>query len=104
MNTLAPSFFNSIILILEGNEDMHESLNEFKFRPDTITNSRVICPCAPKKLLYNVVNTLAPPFLIILEGNEDMHESLNELKFRPDTTTNSRVISPCAPKNCYIML
>ena len=43
---------------------MHESLDEFKFRPDTTTNSRVICPCASEKLMYNVVNTLAPLFLI----------------------------------------
>ena len=43
---------------------MHESLDEFKFRPDTITNSRVICPCASEKFMYNVVNTLAPSFLI----------------------------------------
>ena len=43
---------------------MHESLNEFKFRPDTATNSKVICSCASKKLMYNVVNTLATLFLI----------------------------------------
>ena len=43
---------------------MHESLDEFKFRPDTTTNSRVICPCASEKLMYNVVNVLAPSFLI----------------------------------------
>ena len=43
---------------------MHESLEEFKFRPDTDTNHRVICPCASEKLIYNVVNTLAPLFLI----------------------------------------
>ena len=41
---------------------MHESLDEFKFRPDTHT--RVICPCASVKLLYSVVTTLAPSFLI----------------------------------------
>ena len=64
MNTLAPLFFESIILILAGNEDMHESLDEFKFRPDTDTNTRVICPCASEKLLYNVMSTLAPSFLI----------------------------------------
>ena len=62
MNTLAPSFFKSIILILAGDEDMHESLDEFKFRPDTTTNSRVICPCASEQLMYKVVNTLAPLF------------------------------------------
>ena len=43
---------------------MHESLDEFKFRPDTATNSGVICPCASEKLMYNVVNTPAPLFLI----------------------------------------
>ena len=43
---------------------MHESLYEFKFRPDTATNSRVICPCVSEKLMYNVVNTPAPLFLI----------------------------------------
>ena len=43
---------------------MHESLDVFKFRPDTATNSRVICPCAPEKLMYYVVNTPAPLFLI----------------------------------------
>ena len=53
-----------IILILAGNEDMHESLDEFKFQPDTAADSRVICPCASEKLIYNVVNTLAPLFLI----------------------------------------
>ena len=43
---------------------MHEGLKEFKFQTDTTTNSRVICPCESEKLLYNVVNTLAPSFLI----------------------------------------
>ena len=43
---------------------MQERLDEFKFRPDTDTNTRVIYPCASEKLLYNVVSTLAPSFLI----------------------------------------
>ena len=44
---------------------MHKkSLDKFKFRPDTDTNTRVICPCASEKLLYNVVTTVAPSFLI----------------------------------------
>ena len=64
MNTLAPSFFDSIVLILAGNEHMHESLDEFKFWPNTTTDSRIICPCVSEKLMYNVVNTLAPSFLI----------------------------------------
>ena len=43
---------------------MHESLDEFQFRLDTTTDSRVICPWASEKSVYNVVNTLAPSFLI----------------------------------------
>ena len=43
---------------------MPESLDEFKFRSDTTTDSIVICPCSSEKLKYNVVNTLAPLFLI----------------------------------------
>ena len=43
---------------------MHESLDEFQFQLDTTTNSRVICPWASEKSMYNVVNTLAPSFLI----------------------------------------
>ena len=43
---------------------MHESFDEFKFRPGATNNSSVICPCASEKLIYNVVNTLAPQFLI----------------------------------------
>ena len=41
-----------------------KALMSSKFRPDTYTNIRVICPCASEKLLYNVVTTLAPSFLI----------------------------------------
>ena len=64
MNTLSSFIIDSIILILAGNEDIHERLDEIKFWPDTTTNSRVICPCVSEKLMYNVVNTLAPTFLI----------------------------------------
>ena len=38
---------------------MHESLDEFQFRLDITTDSRVICPCASEKSMYNV-----PSFLI----------------------------------------
>ena len=43
---------------------MHENLDEFEFVPDTTTDSGVICPLASEKLMYNIVNTLAPSFLI----------------------------------------
>ena len=39
---------------------MHESLDEFEFRPDTTTNTRVICPCTSENLMYNIVHTLTP--------------------------------------------
>ena len=52
--------FVFIIFILAGNENMHESLGEFKFRPDTTSKPRIICPCASEKSMYNFVNTLAP--------------------------------------------
>ena len=37
------------------------SVNLGKIPPPT---QRVICPCVSEKLMYNVVNTLAPTFLI----------------------------------------
>ena len=43
---------------------MHESLDEYEFRPDTTADTRVICPCASEILMHNVVTTLAPSFLI----------------------------------------
>ena len=43
---------------------MHENLDEFQFRPDTNTDSRVICPWVSEKLMYNVVNTLASLLLM----------------------------------------
>ena len=56
--------FDGIIFILASNMDMHESLDEFKLRPDTSTDSGDICPWASEKLIYIVVNTLAPSCLI----------------------------------------
>ena len=41
---------------------MHESFGEFKFLPDITTDSGVICPRPPEKLIFTVVNTLAPSY------------------------------------------
>ena len=69
---------------------MQKSLDDFKFRPDTATDSKVICPCASEKLTYNVVNTLAPLFFdrifFILAGNEDINNISDEFEIRPDRT------------------
>ena len=64
---------------------MHESLDEFKFRPDSTTNTRVICPCMSEKMMYNVVNTLGPLFLIgsssFLQVRRTTIKSWTSLKF-----------------------
>ena len=36
--------FHPFLLILAGNDDMHESSDEFEFRPDWTTNCGVSCP------------------------------------------------------------
>ena len=64
-----PSSASIFDRVLAGYEDMHERLNEFKFYIDTTTESGVICPCASEKMIYNVVNTLAPPFFIKSSSN-----------------------------------
>ena len=43
---------------------MHESWYEVKFRQDRTTDYGVSYPLASEKLMYNVVNTLAPSSLI----------------------------------------
>ena len=79
-----------LVLFLACNEDMDESLDEFKFRPDTTTISRVICPCASEKLMYNIVNTLAPLFLIgsssYWQVSKDIYNISDEFEIRPDRT------------------
>ena len=57
---------------------MNESLDEFKFWPDTTTNSGVICPCRSEKLIFNCCEHSSAFIFylinLILAGNEDMHE------------------------------
>ena len=43
---------------------MHESLDEFVFQQNPMTDYGVSCPWASEKSMYNVVSTLAPSFLI----------------------------------------
>ena len=37
-----------MILLLSGNENMHESLDDFEFSPDQATDYRVSCPLSVK--------------------------------------------------------
>ena len=51
--TVLPLFlgcFYPILLILAGNDDMHESLKEFEIRPYLTTDCRVSCPLASEKI------------------------------------------------------
>ena len=78
---------------------MHESLKELKFRPDTTTNFRVICPCVSEKLLYNVVKTIISAFIFdriffIFAGNEDNYKVLEEFEICPYLTMDCRVTCP----------
>ena len=45
--TVSPLFsavFHPFLFKLAGNNDMHESSDEFEFRPDWTTDCRVSCP------------------------------------------------------------
>ena len=59
-----------ILFKLAGNEDMHNIMNEFEFRPDRTTDYRVTCHGASKKYPYrpyngeNGVSTFSLLFLI----------------------------------------
>ena len=61
--------FNPILFILAGNDDMHNSSEEFEFLPDPTTDCAVSCPWASEKapLTYNGkfgVATFPKQFLI----------------------------------------
>ena len=73
---------------------MHESLDEFKFRPDTTTDSRVICPYASEKLMYNVVNTLVSTFSI---GSSSFVQ-VTRTTLKSGQSSNLRQIGPRAEK------
>ena len=44
MSPFLSAVYDPIFIILVGNEDMHKSLNEFKFSQDPTTDCRVSCP------------------------------------------------------------
>ena len=84
-----------IHFILAGNDDIHESLEEFKIWPDPTS-------CFHGNRCYIGKNGVATfsaifyPILFILAGNDDMHESSEEFEIRPDLTTDSGVKCPLA--------
>ena len=44
MSPQCVAVFDPILLILSGNEHMHESLGDFEFSPDQTSDYRVNCP------------------------------------------------------------
>ena len=84
------AFFHPILFKLAGNDDMHESLEELKIRPDLTTDGRKNL----HRLIFGKfgVATFSRLFLIgsfssVLAGIDDIHESLDELKIQPYSTT-----------------
>ena len=56
-------------LMLAGNRNMHQSLDEFEFRQNsTATDFVVSCPWAFQKSTYKLVRTLAPSFFIVFSS------------------------------------
>ena len=44
VSTFSRFFFHPFLFIIAGNDDMHESLDEFEFQPDWTTDCGVSCP------------------------------------------------------------
>ena len=85
--------FYPILFILAGNDDMHESLEEFEIRVDQTTDCGVSCPLALKKSPYtyngekwccHFFSAILDQILFILAGSDDIHKSLDEFELRPE--------------------
>ena len=48
-------FFYPILFILAGNDDMHESQEEFEILPDPTTDCVVSCPLASEKIPIDIM-------------------------------------------------
>ena len=64
MTTLVLPILNGSSSFLHKIKDNYESLDEFEFPQDSITDFGSSCPWASDKLMNNVVTTLAPSFMI----------------------------------------
>ena len=87
---------------------MHESLDEFHFRLDTTTNSRVICPWASEKIdvkcCEHSSSFIFDRIFFILAGKEDNHNISEEFEFQPDSTKDCEVSCPLASEKIPIDL
>ena len=87
-----------ILFKLAGNEDMHNILDEFEFRPDRTTNYGSVGKNSHRLIMgkgkSSFFSAVFDRILFILAGNEDIHKSLYEFQFRTDPTTDYRVSCP----------
>ena len=79
-----------ILFKLAGNEDMHNILDEFEFRPGLTTDYGVSCPWASEKIpidlqwekrSHHVFLAVSDRILFILAGNEDIQKAYMSLNF-----------------------
>ena len=83
MSPLFLGFLDRILFILAGNDNIHESLDEFEIGHIQPLVSMVTDRVMMKKRCLHFFSTVFHPILFILAGNDDMHESLDQFEFRP---------------------
>ena len=89
-------FLNRILFILVGNDDMHESSEEFEIRPGLTFDCGVSCLLASEKNPHrqwccHFFSAILDQILLILAGNDDIHKSFDEFEIRPDPIRDHRV-------------
>ena len=94
MSPLFSAVLDRILFILAGNDNIHESLDEFEIRLDPTTGSSGNRYGYDGKTVSPLFSGVSHLFLFILAGNDDMHESSDEFEFRPDWTIDCGVSCP----------
>ena len=89
-------YFNWILFIFAGNEDMHKSLDEFEIRPDATTVFFFLQHIGFQweKRHHYVFSNVFDRIHLILAGKDDIHKSLNEFEIRRDPIMNYGVGCP----------
>ena len=99
-----------ILFKLAGNEDRHNILDEFEFRPDLTTDYGVSCPWASEKIpidlqwekqSHYVFSAVFDRILFILAGNEDIHKSLYENFGQIPSLTTELAALECLKNRCH---
>ena len=99
--------FDPILFILAGDENMHKSSDEFKFRQDRTTDYGVSCPWASKNFSHRLIMgnwfLHAGSFIFYriiskVAGNQDSHKSSVEFDLGPNQTYHFGVTCPWVTK------